>query len=119
VRLRELGRERFPDDKLAAKITVREAFNAKETLAYAADLDTQVEKPGLEAAHTTTRLREELRQVLREEGSDACGNEHEDDDYVHLDDNDLDAYFLADLPTDARATEAAAEQRALMASFEM
>jgi hypothetical protein len=49
---------------------------------------------------------------LGEEGSDACGNELEDDDY---DDNDLDADFLADLPTDV---EAAAEQSALMASFE-
>jgi hypothetical protein len=39
---------------------------------------------------------------------------------VHLDDDDLDADDLAylELPTDEEATESAAEQRALMASFE-
>jgi hypothetical protein len=30
VRLRELARESFPDDKLAAEIAMRKAFDAKE-----------------------------------------------------------------------------------------
>jgi hypothetical protein len=46
MRLRELARERFPDDDLAAKIAAREAFDAEETTAYAADLDAQVEEQG-------------------------------------------------------------------------
>jgi hypothetical protein len=55
------------------------------------------------------------------EGFGAGGNE---DEYVHLDDDDLDydldAEDLANLepPTNAKAAESAAEQRALMASFE-
>jgi hypothetical protein len=65
--------------------------------------------------HATTRLREELPRELWEEGSSIGGNA-DNDDYVHLDNDDLDANFLADLPTIAEAT---AEQRALMASFEM
>jgi hypothetical protein len=44
VRLRELACERFPNDELAAKIAAREAFDAEETEAYAADLDAQVEE---------------------------------------------------------------------------
>jgi hypothetical protein len=119
VRLRELARERSLDDELAAKIAAREAFDAEEAVTYAADLDTQVEEQGvLEAARATTRLREELCQELREKGSSACGSK-DDDEYLHLDDDDMDADFLAELSTDPEATEAAAERRALMASFEM
>jgi hypothetical protein len=63
------------------------------------------------------RLRGKLREELRAEGSVAGGNE---DEYVHLDDDDLDADDLAylDLPTDAEVAESAAEQRALMVLFE-
>jgi hypothetical protein len=67
---------------------------------------------------------------LRAEGSSAGGTEEE---YVHLDNADLDADIDTDLdddidtddlaylvlPTDEEAAESAAEQRALMASFEM
>jgi hypothetical protein len=60
-----------------------------------------------------TCLREELPEEPREEGPDAAA-----DYYVHLHD-DLDADDLTDLPNDAEAEEAAAEQRALMAPFEM
>jgi hypothetical protein len=68
-----------------------------------------------------TRLRGELREELRAEGSGAGGTEEE---YVHLDDADLDDDLDADdlayleLPTDEEVTESAVEQRALMASFE-
>jgi hypothetical protein len=113
VRLRKMSRHRFSYDPLAAEITVREAFDAEESVAYAADLDAQVEEQGiLEAARAAKRLLEELREELRGKGS---GSGNEDDDYLHLDDDELDADFLAELPTDA---EAAAEQRALMSSFE-
>jgi hypothetical protein len=119
VRLRELARERSLDDELAAEIAMREAFDAEEAVAYATDLDMQVEQQGvLEAAHATTRLREELCQELWEKGTSAGGSE-DDDEYLHLDDDDLDADFLVELPTDPEAAEAAAERRALMASFEM
>jgi hypothetical protein len=47
---------------------------------------------------------------LRGEGSGTGGNEEDDD---------LDANFLNELPTDAEAAKVAAEQRALMALFEM
>jgi hypothetical protein len=64
------------------------------------------------------RLRGELREELRAEGFGASDNE---DEYMHLDDDDLDIDDLAylELPTDAEAAESADEQRALMASFEM
>jgi hypothetical protein len=117
--LREFARERFPDDELTAEITAREAFDAEETAAYAADLDAQVKEEGvLEAARAATRLREELHEELRAEGS---GGNNNDGEYVHLDDDDLDADRLTelDLPTDEEIGEAAAEQRALMALFEM
>jgi hypothetical protein len=39
VRLREMARQRFPDDELASEIVAREAFDAEESAAYAADLD--------------------------------------------------------------------------------
>jgi hypothetical protein len=66
-------------------------------------------------------LRGELREELRAEGSDTGGTEEE---YMHLDDADLDDDLDADdlayleLPTNEEATKSAAEQRALMASFE-
>jgi hypothetical protein len=111
------GAERFPDDELATEIVVREAFDVEEAAAYAADLDAQVEEQGvLKAACAATRLRDELRHELREEGSGASGND-DDNDYLYLVD-DLDADFLADLPTDTEAAEAVAKQMALMASFE-
>jgi hypothetical protein len=118
ARLREVARQRFPDDNLAAELAVRELFDAEEATAYAADLDAQVEEQGvLDTAHAATRLRGELREELRAEASCAGGNEEE---YVHLDDDDLDADDLAYLkvPTDEEAPESSAEQRALMASFE-
>jgi hypothetical protein len=42
------------------------------------------------------------------------------DEYVHLDNDDLDSDELAylELPTDKEAAEAATEQRVLMASYE-
>jgi hypothetical protein len=63
-----------------------------------------------------SRLRGELRKELRAEGSGADDTEEE---YVHLDD-DFDADDLAylELPIDEEVVESAAEQRALMASFE-
>jgi hypothetical protein len=42
VTVREVARQRFPDDDLVAEIAVRELFDTEETAAYAADLDTQV-----------------------------------------------------------------------------
>jgi hypothetical protein len=64
-----------------------------------------------------TLLRGELRGELRAEGSGAGGNKEE---YVHLEDDDLDTDYLTylELPTDEEAVESAAEQGALMASFE-
>jgi hypothetical protein len=71
----------------------------------------------LDTVCATTRLRGELREELWAEGSGAGGNEEE---YVHLDDDDLDVDDLAylELPTDEEAAESSAEQRASMASFE-
>jgi hypothetical protein len=43
VRLREVARERFPNDELVAEIAAREAFDTDETAAYASNLDVQVE----------------------------------------------------------------------------
>jgi hypothetical protein len=37
VRSREVARQRFPDDDLAAKIAARERFDAEETAPYVAD----------------------------------------------------------------------------------
>jgi hypothetical protein len=55
---------------------------------------------------------------LREEGPGVGGNKVDDDEYFHLDNDDLDADDLADLPDYAEAEQAAAEQRVLMVSFE-
>jgi hypothetical protein len=72
VRLRELAQQRFPDDDLAAEISARELFDAEETAMYAADLDAQVVALGvLDTARAATRLRGELCEELRAEGSDA------------------------------------------------
>jgi hypothetical protein len=51
VRLREMARQLFPDDPLAAEIAAREAFDAEESAAYAANLDAQVDSG---ASLTTT-----------------------------------------------------------------
>jgi hypothetical protein len=117
VRLREVARQRYPDDDMAVEAAARALFDAEEAASYAADLDARAEERGvLDRARAATRLRGELREELRAEGSGACGTEKE---YVHLDD-DLDADDLAylELPTDVEVAESAAEQRALMASFE-
>jgi hypothetical protein len=116
VRLREV-----------VEIAARELFDAEETTAYAADLDAQVEAQGvLDTARAVTRLRDELHNELRVEGSGASGNDNGNyNEYVHLDKDDLDDDFDADdlayleLPTNEEAAEAATEQRALMASYEM
>jgi hypothetical protein len=119
VRLREVARQRFPDDAQAAEVAARALFDAEEAAVYVADLDAQEEEQGvLDTARAATCLRGDLREELRAEGSDVGGNK---DEYVHLDNNDLDTDNLAylDLPTDEEVAESAAEQRALMASFEM
>jgi hypothetical protein len=81
--LREVARQRFPDDNQAAEIAARALFDAEEAAAYAVDLDAQEEEQDvLDTARTTTRLRGEFREELRAEGSGAGGNK---DAYVHLD----------------------------------
>jgi hypothetical protein len=106
VRLRELARQRYPDDDLAAEICTRELFDAEETAPYAVDLDAQVEEQGvLDTTRATTRLWEELRDELRAEGSGVALNDN-DEEYIHLGDDDL-AYLK--LPTNEEAPEAAAE----------
>jgi hypothetical protein len=117
-RLREVARQRYPDDDLAAKAAARAFFDAEEAASYAADLDARAEEQGiLDTARAATRLRGELREELRAEGSGAGGTEEE---YVHLNDADLDDDDLAylELPTNEEAVESVAEQRVLMASFE-
>jgi hypothetical protein len=105
---------------MAAKAAARVLFDAEEAGSYAADLDARAEEQDiLDTARAATRLRGELREELRAEGSSAGSTKEE---YVHLDDADLDvdaddlAYL--ELPTDEEVAESAAEQRALMASFE-
>jgi hypothetical protein len=44
ARLREVVRERFPNDDLAADIAARKTFNTEEVAAYTADLDTTDEE---------------------------------------------------------------------------
>jgi hypothetical protein len=118
VRLKKVVRQRYPDDNMAAEAAARALFDAEEAASYTADQDARVEEQDvLDTARVATRPRGELREELRAEGSGAGGTEEE---YVHLDD-DLDADELAyvELPTDEEAVESAAEQRALVASFEM
>jgi hypothetical protein len=121
VRLREVARQRYPNDEHAAQVTARALFDAEEAAAYATDLDAQEEEQAvLGMARASTRLRGELREDLWAEGSGAGGNE---DEYMHLGDDDLDYDLDADdlayldLPTDAEAAESTIEQRALMALF--
>jgi hypothetical protein len=113
-------RERFPDNELTMEIASREAFDAEETPAYATDLDAAIEEQGiLEAAHVARSLPEELREegnIINEPPDD--GNKVDYDDFVHLNDDDLNGDFLAELGDDREAKEADAEQRALMALFE-
>jgi hypothetical protein len=122
MRLRKVARQRYPDNDMAAEAAARALFDAEEVASYATDLDTQAEEHDvLDTARAAMRLRGELREELRAEGSGAGGTEEE---YVHLDDADLDDNVDADdlvyleLPTDEEVVESAAEQRALMASFE-
>jgi hypothetical protein len=104
ARLREVARQRYPDDDLAAEAAARELFDAEETATYATDLDAQAEEQGiLDTVRTATRLWGERREELRAEGS-GVGL---DDDLANL-----------ELPTDEEAAESVVEQRALMASFE-
>jgi hypothetical protein len=124
ARLREVARQRYPDDDLAAEVAARALFDAEETAVYAADLDAQAEEQGiLDTAHAATCLRRELREELQVEGSSACAGDIEKE-FVHLDDADLDDHLDIDdlayleLPTDEEAAESTAEQRALMAPFE-
>jgi hypothetical protein len=83
-----------------------------------------VEEQGvLDMARVAMRLQDELCDKLRMEDSGAGGN-GDGDEYVHLADTDLDDDFDTDelayleLPTDEEGAEAAAEQRAPMASFD-
>jgi hypothetical protein len=115
----EVARQRFPDDDQAAEIAAREPYDAEETATYAADLDVQVEEQRiLDTMRAATRLRDELRDELRVEDLGTGGNGN-DDEYVHLDDDDLNTDDLTylELPTDEEAVKAAVEQRALVASF--
>jgi hypothetical protein len=123
VKLREVARQRYSNDDMAAEAAARALFDAEEAASYAAYLDARVEEQDvLDMVRAATRLRGELREELRAEGSGAGGTE---DKYVHLDDADLDDDIDADdlayleLPTDEETAESAAEQRALMASFEL
>jgi hypothetical protein len=61
VRLREVARQRYPDDDMVAEATARALFNAEEAASYAADLDMRAEEQDvLDMARTTTRLRGQL-----------------------------------------------------------
>jgi hypothetical protein len=123
MRLRQMAWECFPDDKLTTEITERKAFDTEETVAYVTDLDAVVEEQGvLEAVRAAKSIRKELRKELREEGHITDepregGNKVDDDDFVHLGEDNLDDDFLAELTEDAEAEEVIAEQRTLMALF--
>jgi hypothetical protein len=113
ARLRDVARQRYPDDDLAAEAAARALFDAEEATSYATDLGARAEEQGvLDTARATTCLRGELWEEQRAEGSSAGGTEEE---YVHLNNDDLD---YLELPTDEEAVESAAEQRALTVSFE-
>jgi hypothetical protein len=99
VRLRKVARPHYPDDDMAAEAAARALFDAEEAASYATDLDARAEEQDvLDTAGAATRLRGELREELRAEGSGSTKEE-----YVHLDD-DL-AYL--ELPTDEDAAESA------------
>jgi hypothetical protein len=97
---------------------VRSLFDAEEAAAYTADLDAQAEEQGvLDMARVATRLRGKLREELWAEGSGTgntdeflVGGELEVGDVVGV-------KVLVEVGVVALA-ESAAEQRALMASFE-
>jgi hypothetical protein len=114
ARLREVARQRYPDDGMTAEAAARALFDAEEAASYAADLDTRAEEQGIvDTARAAKRLRGELREELRAKGSSAGGTEEE---YVHLDNDDLDADNLVylELPTDEAARRLmAAERRAV------
>jgi hypothetical protein len=58
VRLREVARQRYPDDDIVAEAAARALFDTEEAASYAADLDTRAEEQDiLDMARTTTRLR--------------------------------------------------------------
>jgi hypothetical protein len=40
ARLREVARQRYPDDGMAAEAAARALFDAEQAASYAADLDT-------------------------------------------------------------------------------
>jgi hypothetical protein len=88
VRLRKVAQQRFPNDDLAAEITVRELFDVEETAVYAADLDAQVEEQGVSGMSFAT----------------SYGRNSDDDEYIHVADIDDLAYL--ELPTDEEAAKA-------------
>jgi hypothetical protein len=70
VRLREVARQHYPDDDMAAEAAARALFDAEEAASYATDLDLRAEEQDvLDTARAATRLRGELREELRAEGS--------------------------------------------------
>jgi hypothetical protein len=74
ARLREVARQRYPDDDLAAEAAARVLFDAEEAASYAANLDARAEEQGiLDTARAAMRLRGELREELRAEGFGAGG----------------------------------------------
>jgi hypothetical protein len=44
ARLREVARQRYPDDDMAAEAAARALFDAEEAASYAADLDVLAEE---------------------------------------------------------------------------
>jgi hypothetical protein len=61
ARLREVARQRYPDDDLAAEAAARVLFDAEEVASYTADLDARAEEQDvLDTARAATRLRGEL-----------------------------------------------------------
>jgi hypothetical protein len=108
VWLRKVARQRYLDDDMAAEAAARALYDTEEAASYVADQGARAEEQGvLNTARAATCLRGELRKELRAEGSCAGGTKEE---YVHLDDADLDADNLAylELPTDEEAMESAA-----------
>jgi hypothetical protein len=66
VRLREVARQRYPDDNMAAEAAARALFDADEAASYAANLDARAEEQDvLDTARAATRLRGELREELQ------------------------------------------------------
>jgi hypothetical protein len=44
VRLREVARQRYPDDDMAAEAAARARFDAEEAASYAANLDARADE---------------------------------------------------------------------------